>query len=75
MARSREEGKPVLVRVPREMYEQIEELVKKGYYRAPADFFYVAGQKELDRAIARLKQWEKMQEEGDCEILSDAEVL
>lgn len=75
MPRGREEGKPVLVRVPKEMYGQIEKLVKKGHYRAPADFFYVAGQKELDRAIERLKQWQKMQEEGDCEILSDAEVM
>lgn len=75
MPRSREEGKPVLVRVPKEMFEQIEQLVKKKLYRAPADFFYVAGQKELDRAIARLKQWERMQQEGDCEILSDAEVV
>jgi Arc/MetJ-type ribon-helix-helix transcriptional regulator len=75
MARGREEGKAVLVRVPKEMYEQIEELVKKGYYRAPADFFYVAGQKELERAMDRLRQWERMQQEGDCEILSDAEVV
>jgi len=45
-----EESKPVLVRVPLGMYEQIEELVKQKRYRNPADFFYVAGQKELERA-------------------------
>jgi len=48
-------SKPILVRTPKEMYEQIEELVKKKLYRNPADFFYVAGQKELDRAIERLR--------------------
>lgn len=71
MGRSRS----VQVRVPEEMHQEIQELVKSGKYRSTADFFYVAGRKELDRAIARLKQWEKMQQEGDCEILSDAEVV
>ncbi len=75
MPKSKEEGKAVLVRIPKGMAEMIEKAVEKKLYRAPADFMYVAAQKELDRAIARLKQWEKMQQEGDCEILSDAEVL
>ncbi|RLI83208.1 hypothetical protein DRP04_01985 [Archaeoglobales archaeon] len=51
----RGKGKAVLVKIPKEIYEQIEELVQKGLYRAPTDFFYV-GQKELDRAIERLRQ-------------------
>ena len=74
MPRSKEEGKAILVRIPKGMAEMIEKAVKNRLYRAPADFFYVAAQKELDRAIVRLKQWERMQQEGDCEILSDAEV-
>ncbi len=75
MPRSKEEGKAILVRIPKGMAEMIEKAVKNRLYRAPADFMYVAAQKELDRAIARLKQWERMQKEGDCEILSDAEVV
>ncbi len=57
-----ENSKPVLVRAPEEMYKQIEELVKKKLYRNPADFFYVAGQKELDRAIERLRTLERKKE-------------
>ncbi len=75
MPRSKEEGKAILVRIPKGMAEMIEKAVNKRLYRAPADFMYVAAQKELDRAIDRLRQWERMQQEGDCEIMSDAEVV
>jgi len=59
------------------MHQEIRELVKRGKYRSVADFFYIAGQKELDRVKAeeKIRQWERMQQEGDCEIISDAEVL
>lgn len=67
----------VKVVIPDEMHNEIKELVKRGKYRSAADFFYVAGRKELDRVKAeeRLQHWKDMQEEGDCEILSDAEVV
>lgn len=37
----------VKVVVPDEMHQEIRELVKRGKYRSVADFFYIAGQKEL----------------------------
>jgi|Deesub1362A_J573_1020465.scaffolds.fasta_scaffold00511_6 Arc/MetJ-type ribon-helix-helix transcriptional regulator len=67
----------VKVTIPDEMHQEIRELVKRGKYRSVADFFYIAGRRELERIKSeeRLQQWERMQEEGDCEIISDAEVL
>ncbi len=67
----------VKVVIPEEMHQEIRELVKRGKYRSAADFFYIAGRKELDRVKAeeKLQKWERMQQEGDCEILSDAEVV
>ncbi|WP_290597481.1 MULTISPECIES: hypothetical protein [unclassified Archaeoglobus] len=67
----------VKVVVPDEMHEEVRELVKRRKYRSVADFFYIAARKELDRIKAekRLQRWEKMQQEGDCEIISDAEVV
>lgn len=67
----------VKVVIPDEMHKEIKELVKRGKYRSAADFFYIAGRKELDRVKAeeRLQHWRDMQEEGDCEIISDAKVV
>ncbi len=49
--------------MPDEMHREIRELVKGGKYRSVADFFYIAGQKELDRVKAeeRLQRWKEMQ--------------
>lgn len=71
------ETRPIMVRVPLGMFEEIFRLCKLGKYRNPADFFYVAGQKELDRvkAAEKLREWERKLERCDCEILGDAEVL
>jgi len=71
------EVKAVKIVVPKELHAEIKELVESGRYRSVADFFYVAGQKELDRvkAAEKIREWERMQERCDCEILSDAEVL
>ena len=71
MARGRDEGKSVLVRVPRGMYREIEELVKRGLYRAPADFFYVAGQKELERLRNNGVRSVFIDSDGDCEVVQE----
>ncbi len=42
-------SKAVKIEVPDGMYKEIERLVKRRLFRSVADFFYVAGQKELDR--------------------------
>jgi hypothetical protein len=61
------------------MYKQIQKLCNQGLYRNPADFFYVAGQKELSRMEERarihemLERYRKQLE--DCEVLADAEVV
>ncbi len=60
-----QEVKDVMVRVPMGVFQQIEQFVKKGFYRTPADFFYVAGQKELDRAIERLRMFEKKDQKSE----------
>jgi Arc/MetJ-type ribon-helix-helix transcriptional regulator len=39
----------VKIDVPEGMYKEIKKLVRKRYYRSFADFFYTAGQKELER--------------------------
>ena len=45
------ENRTVMVRVPDGMYEVIAKLVKQGKFRSVADFFYVAGQKELEKHV------------------------
>lgn len=47
-------AKAVKVEVPDGMYNKIAKLVQKRLYRSFSDFFYVAGQKELDLAVNRL---------------------
>jgi len=46
---NKDDVKSVMVRVPKGMHKEIKELVKQGKYRSVADFFYIAGQKELER--------------------------
>jgi|GEM_PF-7092465 len=46
--------KAVKVEVPDGMYNKIAKLVQKRLYRSFSDFFYVAGQKELDFVVKRL---------------------
>lgn len=70
MARGRDERKPVMIRVPKGMYKEIEELVRRGYYRAPADFFYVAGQKELER-IRSNGRTVLIDTDSDCEVVQE----
>jgi hypothetical protein len=74
-----EESKPVLLKVPPGMYKQIVKLCEQGLYRNPADFFYVAGQKELSRMEERARIHEMLQKfkehQEDCEVLADAEVV
>ena len=41
--------KAIKIEVPEGMYREIEKAVSKKLYRNFADFFYVAGQKELDK--------------------------
>ena len=41
--------KSVKIDVPDGMYKEIKKAISCGLYRSFADFFYVAGQKELDR--------------------------
>ena len=55
-------GKPVKVEIPEGMHRSIKELISRGLYRSFSDFFYVAGQKELDRAIERLGALRKKNE-------------
>jgi hypothetical protein len=54
-------------------------LCEQGLYRNPADFFYVAGQKELSRMEERARIHEMLQKfkehQEDCEVLADAEVV
>ena len=71
--------KAVKLEVPIGMYRKIQKLCEQGLYRNPADFFYVAGQKELSRMEERarihemLERYKKHLE--DCEVLVDAEVV
>ena len=55
-------GKPVKVEVPEGLHRNIKELISRGLYRSFSDFFYVAGQKEIDRAIERLRTLERNEE-------------
>lgn len=71
MARGVFEVKPVQVRVPKGMYREIEELVKRGYYRTPSDFFYVAGQKELERMKSNGIRSVFIDTDGDCEVIQE----
>ncbi len=71
MARGRDEAKSVMIRVPKGMYREIEELVKRGFYRAPADFFYVAGQKELERIRNNGMRSVLIDTDGDCEVIQE----
>jgi len=45
----KESSRYVKVTVPRGMYDEIKKAISRRLYRDFADFFYVAGQKELDR--------------------------
>ncbi|MBO8183125.1 MAG: hypothetical protein H0Z28_10095 [Archaeoglobus sp.] len=75
------ERKAVKIEIPPGMYKQIVQLCEQGLYRNPADFFYVAGQKELSRMEERARIHEMLQrfrehmKEQDCEVLADAEVV
>ena len=40
-------AKAVKIEIPEGMYKEIERLVEKKLFRSVADFFYVAGQKQL----------------------------
>ena len=42
--------KSVKVEIPLGLYNRIQKLCEQGFYRNPADFFYTAGQKELEKA-------------------------
>jgi len=51
-------NRSVMVRVPNGIYERIAKLVKQGKFRSVADFFYVAGQKELEKHILECREEE-----------------
>ena len=39
----------VKITIPDGMHREIKKLIEQGKYRSVADFFYIAGQKELER--------------------------
>jgi len=41
-------AKAVKIEIPEGMYREIEKLVEKKLFRNVADFFYVAGQRQLE---------------------------
>ena len=64
----------VKVTIPDEMREEVRKLVKQGKYRSVADFFYIAGRKELDR-IKEAELKSLIDADCDAEVMEEAEVV
>ncbi len=61
----------VKVEIPEGMHKEIKELVRLGKYRSVADFFYVAGQKELERIRNNGMRPVFIDTDGDCEVIQE----
>jgi len=61
----------VKVEIPDGMHREIKELVRLGKYRSVADFFYVAGQKELERIRNNGMRSVLIDSDGDCEVVQE----
>lgn len=61
----------VKVEIPDGMHKEIKELVKQGKYRSVADFFYVAGQKELERIRSNGGRVILIDSDRGCEVVQE----